>query len=76
MKKRSNFLEELYEEASDIKFRLRYNADEVSEKSLEKRYKIVVMTILPILLSLVRSIFFVLAGIVGFLLGRLIGSFL
>lgn len=76
MKKRSNFLKELYEEASDIKFRLRYNADEVSEKSLEKRYKIVVMTILPILLSLVRSIFFVLSGIVGFLLGRLIGSFL
>ena len=76
MKKRSNFLKELYEEASDIKFRLCYNADEVSEKSLEKRYKIVVMTILPILLSLVRSIFFMLSGIVGFLLGRLIGSFL
>ena len=76
MKKRSNFLKELYEEASDIKFRLCYNADEVSEKSLEKRYKIVVMTILPILLSLVRSIFFMLSGIVGFLLGRHNGSFL
>lgn len=70
MKKRYDFFNKLYDEASDIEFSLRYDADDVSKESLEKRYKIVVLTILPILLSRVRAIFFLLAFLIGILMAR------
>ena len=71
MKKRDSFFNKLYDEAGDIEFSLRNDADDVSDESLEKRYKIVVLTILPILLSRVRAIFFILAFLAGGLLARI-----
>ena len=76
MKKRNNFFEEIYDECGDIKFGFGHYSDDVSNEELERRYKIIMMTILPILLSRVRSIFFATAIIVGFLLGQLVGSLL
>lgn len=70
MKKRKNFFKELYDECGDIEFILRYYPEDESEESLERRYKIVMMTALPILISRVRAIFFLLAFLAGVMLTR------
>lgn len=71
MKKRHGFFDEIYNECSDIKFILSNYADDEGYESLERRYKIVVMTILPILLSRVRTILFLFCFPAGFFLGML-----
>lgn len=74
MKKRDNFFKELYDECGDIEFILRYYPEDESEESLERRYKIVMMTALPILLSRVRAIFFLLTFLTGVLLALALHS--
>ena len=74
MKNRGNFFKKLYDECGDIQFILRYYPEDESKESIERRYKIVMMTALPILLSRVRAIFFLLSSFLSFLLGALLTS--
>lgn len=69
-KKRNSFFKKLYDECDDIHFEFSYDAQDEAQNDLEHRYKIIVVTILPILLSRVRAIFFTLAFLVGLLLLR------
>lgn len=56
------FFKELYDECDDLAFKLRHEPDREAEENLERRYKIVVMTLLPIICSRVRAIFFTLSS--------------
>ena len=67
--RKKSFFSKLYDECDDLVFVFKYETDSEAKQRAEDRYKVVVATILPILLSRVRAIFFILAFAFGLLLG-------
>ncbi len=67
---------EIENECYDLAKMLSYETEEETQKDLERRYKIVVMILLPRLFGLVRALFFLLSPLAGFFLALLLKAIL
>ena len=76
MTKHSGFFKKLYDECDDLVFVFKYETDQETKQRAEDRYKVVMATILPILLSRMRAIFFLLAYACGFLTALIVKAML
>lgn len=68
----NKFFKEVYEDSDKLVTVFSQKAKEEPEKSAEYRYKIIVMTLLPILCSRIRAIFFFFSTVLGFLLALIL----
>ena len=59
---------QIYDDAYDLEIMLRQQAEDEGEDDLERRYKIIVLSLLPVICDRVRAIFFAFALVLGFTL--------
>lgn len=67
---------QIYDDAYDLEIMLRQQAEDEGEDDLERRYKIIVLSLLPVICDRVRAIFFALAFVLGFVFSRIIDALL
>ena len=70
--RKKSFFSKLYDECDDLAFIFESYPEDKADERAEERYKVVVTTILPLLLSCVRAILFLLTFAVGLLLSSAI----
>ncbi len=63
----NKFFKKVYDDCDELVTAFSQKAKEGPEKSAEYRYKIIVMTLLPILCSRIRAVFFFCSFVLGFL---------
>lgn len=63
---------QIYDDAYDLEIMLRQQAEDEGEDGLERRYKIIVLSLLPVICDRVRAIFFALAFVLGFTLAVIV----
>lgn len=64
----NSVFKKVYDEAYDVEIMLCHKPEGEAQEDLERRYKIVVMELLPVICGRVRACFFLLAVILGLLL--------